>query len=78
MYGCFQSPGYICKEEHIKFQSIDDDGTVCHCYENLCNQEVPAFNSTTTPITTTMESTSSIPSTPKISIVSSANNKIFA
>ena len=32
---------YICKDEHIKDKGIDEDGRVCHCFQDLCNKEVP-------------------------------------
>ena len=38
----FQSPGVTCKDEHIRQDGVDDDGRVCHCYDDFCNKEVPA------------------------------------
>jgi len=33
--------GYVCKNQHIADEGLEEDGRVCHCYEDLCNVEVP-------------------------------------
>lgn len=43
------SPGLTCKDEHIQQDGVDDDGRVCHCYDDFCNQEVPTPEPNTTP-----------------------------
>ena len=48
----FQTPGFTCKDQHITDQGIDQDGRVCHCYEELCNKEVPEPNPDPSPDTT--------------------------
>ena len=48
-YQSFQSPGLTCKDEHIQQDGVDDDGRVCHCYDDFCNQEVPTPEPNTTP-----------------------------
>ena len=37
----FQTDDYICKDEHIHDKGIDQDGRVCHCFQDLCNNEAP-------------------------------------
>jgi len=51
------SPGYTCKDEHIRQDGVDDDGIVCHCYDEFCNKDVPTpdDNSTPTARTTTSQ-----------------------
>ena len=48
-YIILQAPGWSCKTEHIVTDGIDDDGKVCHCYDELCNSEVPQPDPITTP-----------------------------
>jgi len=43
------APGWTCKNEHITVDHVDDDGRVCHCYDDLCNSEVPQPDDNTTP-----------------------------
>jgi len=44
-----ESPGYTCKDEHIRQDGVDDDGRVCHCYDDFCNKDVPTPDDNTTP-----------------------------
>ena len=41
----FQQPGYTCQHDHVKTTHYDEDGTVCHCYDDRCNVEVPDLDS---------------------------------
>ena len=42
----FQNNTEGCRDEHIndKANNQEGDGRVCHCYEDLCNKEVPGFS----------------------------------
>merc|ERR1711981_609905 len=35
--------GYVCEQKTIKGGGYDDEGRVCHCFENLCNTEIEDF-----------------------------------
>jgi len=48
-------PGYVCEYGHINGSGYDQDATVCHCFESLCNLEVREMSTLPEPtgITTT-------------------------
>ena len=56
----FKSQGYTCKSDHVKQGNYDDDATVCHCYGNRCNIEVPELDQSTTTATTATTATTSM------------------
>jgi len=33
--------GYQCKHEHFSGGYYEDDGEICHCFENKCNTYIP-------------------------------------
>ena len=51
----FDPDGQQCEWMDVKYGQISENGTVCHCYENHCNGEVPDISpdTPTTPDPTT-------------------------
>ena len=47
-----QKEGYVCEKGHVKGNGYDDEATVCHCYDSLCNVEVPELTTLPDPTTT--------------------------
>merc|ERR1712038_1219062 len=41
-FDCGETTGeQVCKNEHIQHKGYDQDGEVCHCYENRYNTQIP-------------------------------------
>jgi len=52
--------GMHCDYKHISGGGYDQDGIVCHCYENKCNTEVPDLSSLPPPSPTQSNSSNRI------------------